>query len=255
MRTFFVRNEHSRYHGEHSIYDNVEEAYFHNLKPKKWFPKEELEVGDWIEADDGGVMQLLGKRYLKNRHGQITWCFTFCNGIVAVYYGKKTEPVKIGQLYAFIVKKDKSCIGDRHQINAAKTEVFARLVIGGMDIFKAYHILHKDKQNYISQSKILELVESKRFRRALMQEVKTFQKELDEKLTNTSLVDEIVSLIRHSVKGSKEHRENLMFAMKLKELLPKDEPKRIRGAFVEIEPEQELPPAGGTNTLLSSNPS
>ena len=249
MRKYFVRNPKSNYHGDHIIFETEEEANQNGITCKRWWDPE-IKAGDWVIADDGGVLQCLKYYKMTNKAGYTTHCYRFCNTTLSVY-PRKCGETSISNFYAFFTKSCKSSIGEVKPLERSKIVAFAQMVMAGMPIYKSFMSLklHGHRFGMVSSNAILSVVQSPLFRKTIMEEVKTLNKRVNEKFTDDYVIKEIESLLENTTKGSKEHRENIKFILSLKnpaeELSKRGKERRLLKGIEEaqIVEENELPPA------------
>ncbi|MCL6099801.1 MAG: hypothetical protein M1391_14640 [Bacteroidetes bacterium] len=134
MRIFTVRK--GLFMGEHTIYDSPSEFYTEHPSDfilKKWSDTA-IEKNDWVIADDGYVIQCLGKRKFNNKWNYPTAAYRFCIGTFTHYHGK--SGIKVHCMYAAVTQiKDRSSIGEYK----GQDKLFILYVKSGFSLYEAYH--------------------------------------------------------------------------------------------------------------------
>ncbi len=157
MREYTIR-EGSMYSGVHIIYEN--EIEFHsnnpnsNVKLYKWAVDDfrEYQVGDYVIAEDGYIVQILAIREMKTkkqRKGKTVF-IRFPMGTFAVYE-KVDGSVHYPRFYAQFTSGDKASASGRSRSNftGSKDEAkkrFANLIFNGIDSRTAYRLAFSYKR-------------------------------------------------------------------------------------------------------------
>lgn len=195
-----------------------------------------IQAGDWIEAMDGFIVLLLDIYYPFAKAKKVTTDlyqlrrFFFPMAGISVYT-KKNGTIKANAFYALFTFPDKYSLSNaRPWIRKFSKDdnkiLFANLVISGVPIIKAvkqiYNVNNQPAERHISNNtytKIGEkLMSDKLVQRTMVNALDTFTEKLMDIYPIEKVVKEIEILIDKSPKGSKTHRENIEFLMKLQGL-------------------------------------
>lgn len=204
---------------EHLIYDSEEEAYAHGVeKITQWGTGRfnDYEVGDWIRADDGYVLQLLaiscydiGKSNRK--------LFRFCTGTIHCYWSPKKKDDVFGKFLAMLANADRyslSGLSDKCRRHPDRKIDFAKLVLAGMPPFWAAKQVYSYKcQSLEGINKIMQsLLADKDVRREITSSIeKTFSVQMAEKFSEKRYIDELDEFLSKTRKGSLSHLAGLKF--------------------------------------------
>lgn len=200
MRKFTIRR--GNFKGTHNIYDSIEEAHSQGITNIKepWHDRN-VKVGDWVVSDDGYVVKCLARRKMINkrhRNGQFTDTFRFPQGTFYVYYDKKGEP-HIKNFYAAIANSNKSSLGNTPKtgryLTLAKRE-FVLLMSMGYDPYSSY--IKAFKVGVSTPSHIMlqvnKLLTDPLIREALMEAMKPFMEQVQNKVKELSGVNDLNEL-------------------------------------------------------------
>lgn len=209
MRNFIVRG--GLYAGTHIIYDTVEECISAGFTPKIWY---ECDIGDWSITDDGYCLQLLSKRYVKNKHGQITWLYRYCNGTGVVYIDRKGQS-RPYNFYGAIAKAKKNTMSNGDVYLTPRVKLWFTLVKGGADPNSAYETVYKVKPTL---AKMNALMSNNKVQRMITKEMVPIIGTINDKLvskTGKSLdewfANELVDIITLNKLSAKERLANIKF--------------------------------------------
>ena len=230
MREYVIR-EGSMYAGTHNVYENADECRSALMNPNmiihKWAVDDykNYEVGEYVQAEDGYVVQVLTIREMKSkkeRKGRTTF-IRFPMGTFAVYE-KADGTVKYPRFYAMFTAGDKgSAAGrSRSKFTGSADEAnkrFANLIVEGFDhrdAFRAafgYYRLLTPSQ---IERKITKLFKDKIVLEELHKLLEPYNENLKSKFPDKMLLDHLKDLLDKCKKGSAHHRENIMFILKLR---------------------------------------
>ncbi len=230
MREYTIRGE-NMYAGIHLIYENEKEFRSSlpnsNVKLHTWAVDDyrEYTVGDYIQAEDGYIVQILVIKEMKSkkqRKGRTVF-IRFPMGTFAVY--EKTDgTVNYPRFYAQFTTGDKGSAGGRSRSNftGSKDEAkrrFANLIVEGFDhrdAFRAafgYYRLLTPSQ---IERKITKLFKDKIVLEELHNLLEPYNENLKSKFPDKMLLDHLKDLLDKCKKGSAQHRENIMFILRLR---------------------------------------
>ena len=247
MRIFKIKN--GNYAGEHIIFDSIQECIEKGYTPKVWY---ECNTNDWAIADDGYVLQLLSKSYIKNRHNQITWLYRFCNGTGAVYIDRHGTP-RPYNFYGAVAKSKKSTLSEGGVYVTPKLKLWFSLVKAGADPNEAYRNVYKREPNI---RRINLILENKKIKSMIAKEMVPVIGTINEKLLNKTgksldqwFAEEVVDLITTDKLSPKERLANIKF---LKEVFANALGFKNKSIPEEI-PYEEIRPSLGTNQERNEN--
>ena len=230
MREYVIRGE-SIYAGTHFIYENEDEfrskVTTSNVKLHRWTIDSfyDYEVGDYVVAEDGYVVQILAVKEMKSKKVRIgkSIFIRFPMGTFAVYE-KADCTVHYPRFYAQFTTGDKASASGRCRSNftGMKDEAkkrFANLLFSGIDNRKAYRIAFNYKR-FITNCQIDKKISDMMKDEIVITELKILSKPVQDKIDNLFSIDKMIqhldSLLSNCKKGSASHRENLRFILKLK---------------------------------------
>jgi len=233
MREYVIR-EGSMYAGIHNVYENTDECRSVLNNPDvnihKWAVDDykQYQVGDYVQAEDGYVVQILVIREMKSkkqRQGRTVF-IRFPMGTFAVYE-KADGTVNYPRFYAMFTAGDKASAGGRSRSNftgnadEAKKR-FATLIAEGFDhkdafrtAFGYYRILTPSQ----IEKKITKLFNDKVVIQELRELIKPYNDNIKNKFPDKLLLGHLSDLLSKCKKGSLQHRENLRFIMALRGII------------------------------------
>lgn len=215
------------YIGRHRIYWNPSICeYYEKVKTKQWRDDPNIEIGDWIESDDGTVAQLL--QIMKNFKDIVRFYRFPFTTITA--YKVKTGEWKFNRFLASYVPINATKTGilegkdrgyDKGKYQQTKIR-FATYLCMGIDINKAYKLCFQQtvfKSNFDStisyNRKVMNMLKDEIVQAEIRNQLATFDEKLGATIPEEKLIKHIDDLLNYSVKGSKDHRENIQYIMKL----------------------------------------
>lgn len=220
MREYKIR-EGSRYEGTHIVYDHPEEFKKHN-KTKKLFVWNEsnikdLEIGDWVVAEDGFVTQCLN---IRKQIDQYRTCYfiRFPMGTFVVYLGKKG--FKYYRFYAMFTSPDKNSISNRSRAHRSNNHLklrFASMVSGGAEPIKAYLIAFNVKNTLTWEQlnrKVTHLFMDEVVQGELKSAMQQFKQDISAEITIADLLKKIKSYWDNVKPGSAQEFRAIQLAMR-----------------------------------------
>ena len=233
MREYVIR-EGSMYEGTHNVYENADECRSAVQNPginiHKWGVDDykQFQVGEYVQAEDGYVVQILVIREMKSkkqRKGRTVF-IRFPMGTFAVYE-KADGTVSYPRFYAMFTAGDKASAGGRSRTNftgnadEAKKR-FATMVAEGFDhkdafrtAFNYYRWLTPSQR----EKKITKLFRDDVVIEELRELLQPYNDSINNKFPDKLLLKHLDVLLTNSAKGSRQHRENLRFIMALRGLI------------------------------------
>jgi len=252
MRIHQERDERSPHFGEHNIYENPEEyTEKTGMVCKVWGKDdiEQLQIGEWVRADDGYVIQILGLRRVGNKTGGDTFFVRVPMGTFPVYLTKKGW--KWRQLYAQFSSPHKGSISQRSRLYTGghiEKIKFATLLVSGVNLTTAvrmtYPSLHRIPKNQLL-IKAAKLMDDVIVREEIKNQVAKFKGDIIDKFGDVRLVKELDELLTHSKKGSDAHRGNIQLIMELRGLYEQSSKgKKLKGVqettYTEVPPSEAV---------------
>jgi hypothetical protein len=199
MREYRVRF--GNFEGSHAIYESVAEFKKENpdIPIRRWelgMDYKAIQVGDWIEAEDGYIVQVLKVALLKSdKYVRTAIRFPMTN---IICYDRVNKPPRIPQFYAMFSHSNKgsfahypSNFGGR---DSAHMIMWAELVLNGMHPFDAYRVVYNDKKYYTGAQmmhKIIKLIHNRHVRKAIMSFINSFSKKLKAEISEDDVVKKI----------------------------------------------------------------
>lgn len=233
MREYSIRGG-SMYAGTHNVYENPDECRSHLKNPDvnihKWSVDDYklYQVGDYLQAEDGYVVQVLAIREMKGKKERKGRCIfiRFPMGTFAIYQ-RVDGTVNYPRFYAMFTAGDKASAGGRSRSNftgnadEAKKR-FANLIVEGFEhkdsfrtAFGYYRILTPSQ----IEKKITKLFKDKIVLEELRELIQPYNDSIKTTFSDKLLLKHLRDLLNNCKQGSAEHRENLMFIMTLRGFL------------------------------------
>lgn len=233
MRELVLR-EGTKYGGIHFVFESREEfrKKYPEAKLWKWNTVEALEseVGDWFEAEDGFIVQLLQKYDIIRQGITATRCFRFPQGTWGVHR-KVNGEYKFPNFYAYFTCGDKSSLSHRPPVHRVADYVkirFAAMVMAGMDVRQAYRTnFQTDGRRFLTQhqldSKIVRLFMDPVVQKEIKQHVAAFKDDVKNDITLRDVVDKIKSHWTNVKPGSAQELRAIEFMMEVHDVVAVDE--------------------------------
>ena len=166
MRTYRVNGE------EHKVFEDLEEV----PSEIKVVPWKTSDIGDWVEADDGCVIQVLRKGKMLRRKGKdrIVYYVGTCTGTFIASKSKQMDTSKRENIYSFSGVKN-----NEPRYLTKKEELFVYyLSIEKLAPREAYLKAFPTNNGKYALEKSLELVKTERVLTAVKEELKPVLEEL-----------------------------------------------------------------------------
>tara|TARA_R100000655_G_scaffold105009_1_gene152808 strand:+ start:343 stop:1062 length:720 start_codon:yes stop_codon:yes gene_type:complete len=155
---------------EHFVYEDLDEIPKDLVYLKEW---REGEVGDWVLADDGCVIQVLRKNALAKHTKKVQFDYTIgtCTGTFAVRPTVKMDTERREDIYSLSGKiAAKRVKGDK---NLTKNEIlFSQLLARGVSADEAYLKVYRTNNRKYAKLQAGILVKSERIKKAMKEELK-----------------------------------------------------------------------------------
>ena len=274
MRRFHVPR--GKYQGDHIIYDSIKEAEeaMPGVGIKRWrdLTFDNFDIGDWIEADDGFIVQILnrsrhqerkGTKYPNSDYVREDRVMMFVRFPVRMAIIKKLitrDRYYHGKLYAGISAIDNnsasyifrsSSLNEKRFFicngkNDYKKKHFGMLLGMGINPFEAYKIiggkLNCSRVQTIEDISMLMADEMVRMEAGNM--IKTFQKKVSEdpEFSDAAMLEYMKEFKKYVKKGSKTHLDSIPVLLKLTGKIAEDFGTINSGKQIPANTELEIPP-------------
>jgi hypothetical protein len=239
--------------GEYAVYDSVEEfrRYLPEAKMHRWGEGDiaDYHKGDFVEALDGYVVQILHTLILKTKNPtRFTTLIKFPQGTFGVYTGIKG--VKFPNFYAQFAMMNKNRMSQRNDTDHHKEKEkkrFALMLCQKINPYEAYKMCFNQigyKSVEVIERRIQELLTDPVVIEEIKDFMSTFTKKAQEVFTEEVIIGELKKLLEGSTPGSQNHRENLLFTLKVAGWLeptvrPGPKPKAIDTPYENVPPPLE----------------
>lgn len=167
---------------DHVVFESKDEVPSGISFSKDW---KTAEIGDWVEADDGCIIQILRKGGMlrpKGKHKKMVYVGT-CTGTFPVRKNIKMDTSRRRNIYSFGGSKSSNEImEDRTELTSAEG-LFVAYLSSGMSAQQAYMKAFPTNSPGYANLKAMQLIKTKRVRTAMKEELKPVMEELkiDEK--------------------------------------------------------------------------
>ena len=155
---------------EHPVYEDLDEIPTDLVYLKDW---RQAELGDWVLADDGCVIQVLRKNALAKHTKKIQFHYTIgtCTGTFIAKPSVKMDTIRREDIYSMSGKiAAKRIKGDK---NLTKNEIlFSQLLARGVSADEAYLKVYRTNNRKYAKLQAGILVKSERVRKAMKEELK-----------------------------------------------------------------------------------
>jgi hypothetical protein len=162
----------------YTVFDNINEVPL-DIRAKIIDDWKAAEIGDWVTADDGSIMEVLRKGKMGRTKGKdrIRYNIGTCTGTYPCVEGAKFSSEKMDNIYSFGGKFSIDYILDRDKLTK-KEEVFVSFLSTGMPMQEAYlkAFPTNDEGYALSAAKILTSTE--RVKTAMKKELEPVMEEL-----------------------------------------------------------------------------
>ena len=187
MRTYKASNQF------HKVYDDMDE--YLEMHPEipgsyistKW---QGSQIGDWVQADDGCIIQILRRGEMKTRRGTAktrSYVGT-CTGTFMCTPKAKMDTSKRENIWTISGKDTERVIFERK--SSTKREIlFCQFMAGGLSPEKAYLQAFDTKNSHYAKEQSARLMKTERIRSTMKEELKPVCEELG--INDKSVLEEI----------------------------------------------------------------
>ena len=157
----------------HPVYEELDELPQEIVVSSDW---RNAEIGDWIRADDGCVLQVLRKGSIK-RLGKVSYYIGTCTGTFPDGPNVRMDTERRDHIYSFGGRKVKDTIRDRERLT--KHEVlFARYIVAGLSLEESYMKAFPTNQFNYAKGMAANLFKTERIQTQVKEELKPVLEEL-----------------------------------------------------------------------------
>ena len=190
MRTYRVSDVY------HNVYEDRSELPGNMVIVHNW---RKAQVGDWVEADDNCIIQILRKGKMKTPRGKAKYreYVGTCSGTFICSPKVKMDTSKRENIWTISGKDTERVILDRR--NLTKCEIiFVQYMAGGLPPSEAYINAFKTNNPMYAKEQSTKLVKTERIQKAMKEELKPVLKELN--IDDKSVLEGIKRVAENSQK-------------------------------------------------------
>ena len=151
----------------HKVYETIEEAPSLKIKDN-W---REGDVGDWVKADDGCIIQVLRKGRMLRKNGEVYYIGT-CTGTFISEKSVHMDTDKRANIYSFGGNSTPEQIVQNRKGLTSSEEMFVTYVSSGMPPEDAYVKAFPTNNKRYARVKAVNLIKTKRIKTAMKEELK-----------------------------------------------------------------------------------
>ena len=205
MRTYKVSNVF------HKVFDDKEELPVGISIVPNW---RQANIGDWVKADDGAVIQILRKGTMESTWGKnrIKYYVGTCTGTFLCTDKTKMDTSKRENVWSLSGKNTEKIIFDRKTLTK-KEVIFTQFVAKGFSLQDSYLRAFDTKNARYALEQSAKLVKTERVKKAVKEELKPILKELN--------IDDktILKGIKEVAEGDEKAETRLKALFKLADIL------------------------------------
>lgn len=170
MRTYTIKKQ------EHHVYEDLSELPSDLVYLKDW---RKAEIGDWVLADDGCIIQVLRKNAMAQtgRKARVLHTVGTCTGTFLISPTVKMDTERRKNIWSMSGKHIRNRGKDRKEITSNET-LFAQLLTSGVSPEDAYLKVYRTNNRKYAKLQAGILVKSERIRKAMKEELKPVMKSL-----------------------------------------------------------------------------
>ena len=151
----------------HTIYDEIDEVPSNVSYLDDW---RKAAIGDWVIADDGGVIQILRRGKMLTRNKVKEYVGT-CTGSFPVLGSVKMDTSRRDNIYSFGGRRAKDALLDR-TTNSKHETLFIQYLVSGMSLKDAYIKAFPTNTGWYAQEKATALMRLERITKQVKEELK-----------------------------------------------------------------------------------
>jgi hypothetical protein len=170
MRTYTIKKQ------DHHVYEDLSELPGDLVYLRDW---RQSEVGDWVLADDGCIIQVLRKNVLAKKDGKIKVEHTIgtCTGTFVSRPSVKMDTERRKNIYSMSGKHTSARNKDRKKMTFNET-LFSQHLVRGLSPEDAYLKVYRTNNRKYAKLQAGILVKSERIKKAMKEELKPILKQL-----------------------------------------------------------------------------
>ena len=190
MRTYRVSNTY------HRVFNDKEELPSGIDVIPEW---RKANIGDWVEADDGCIIQILRKGTMKSTWGKnrIHNYVGTCTGTFMCKKTYKMDTSKRENVWSLSGKNTEKLIFDRKSLTK-KEVIFVQFIARGVSLQQAYLNAYDTKNPRYALEQSAKLMKTERVQKAMKEELKPVLKELN--IDDKSVLEGIKRVADNSLK-------------------------------------------------------
>jgi hypothetical protein len=154
----------------HHVYEDLSELPQGLVYLKDW---RKAEIGDWVLADDGCILQVLRKNSMAKRRGKVRVAYTVgtCTGTFLVSNNNQMDTIRRKNIYSMSGKHTQQSAIDRKKMTSNEA-LFAFHLASGLSPEDSYIKSFRTKSHKYAKIQAGILVKSERVRKAMKEELK-----------------------------------------------------------------------------------
>lgn len=222
MREFYIHQ--GKYEGTHNIYDSIEEfkEKTNDLPFKRWQrePIEAYEIGDWVQVNDGYIVQILN--ITQSQNGTYFVRFPMRTVAIVLYKDKVYWQKVLGQTAPINSSRASGKNYKSKKVYMAKKTAFVSYLKVGYPYWEAYKKAgFQDKMNVKSKAKYMHdlgaLMLDPDVQEMLTQEAAEYVEKLrkDDYFSDENMIKLVKEFMTHVRKGSQVHLNSLVPLLQL----------------------------------------
>lgn len=192
----------------HIVYDEIDEVPSNLTVLQDW---RVAAIGDWVLADDGGVIQILRKGKMLTRNKVKEYVGT-CTGSFPVKPGVRMDTSRRDNIYSFGGRKAQDALLDR-TTNSKHETLFIQYMVSGMSLQDAYLKAFPTNQPGYAKEKAANLMKLERITKEVKEELKPVLEKLG--IDDESVLKDIQAVS----KGAEKEDVRLRALFKLSDIL------------------------------------
>ncbi len=195
----------------HKVFDDKEELPAGIGVIPDW---RQADIGDWVEADDGCIIQILRKGTMKATWGKnrIRHYVGTCTGTFLCTPKTKMDTSKRENVWSLSGKKTENLIFDRKTLTKREV-IFVQFVAKGLSLQEAYLRAFDTENRRYALEQSAKLVKTERVKKSLKEELKPILKELN--INDKS----VLKGIKEVAEGDEKAETRLKALFKLSDIL------------------------------------
>jgi hypothetical protein len=160
----------------HNVYEHIDEVPKDLIVIPDW---RDGEIGEWVLADDGCVIEVLRRGVMKTAKGKVKTreYLGTCTGTFSTDPKVRMDTSKRDNIYSFSGKHRQSVIYDRKDLSQSE-ELFVQYMVAGLSPREAYMKAFPTNKPGYANTMAGKLVKTERIKTAMKEELKPFLEKL-----------------------------------------------------------------------------